>query len=75
MTWSSDASPVGLRRLPEVAVGLTFVQSPASNVSLQIPDLKERLESTEKRIVPVRFEIQCKRQFDLIPRRDAPSRP
>lgn len=67
MTWSSDANPVGLRRLPEGAVRLSFVQSPAFHVGLQIPGLKERLESTEKRIVPVRFEIQCKhRQFHLI---------
>lgn len=66
MTWSSE-SPVGLRRLPEGAVRLTFVQSPSTSVGLQIPGLRERLESSGKRIVPVQFEIQCShRTFALI---------
>ena len=67
MNWSSDANPVGLRRLPEGAVRLTFVQSPSTSVGLEIPGLKERLESSGKRIVPVQFEIQCShRHFALI---------
>jgi hypothetical protein len=67
MTWSSAANPNGLRQLPEGAVRLTFVESPRISVGLQIPGLKERLENTGKRIVPVQFEIQCShRHFALI---------
>jgi hypothetical protein len=39
--------PVGLRRLPEGAIQLTFVQSPEFYVGLQIPGLKERLDVRE----------------------------
>ena len=48
MTWSSDPNPAGLRRLPEGAIRLTFIQSPEFNAGLQIPGLKEHGTGNEQ---------------------------
>jgi len=67
MTWSTETPGSWKKPLPEGAVRFTFVQAPRFHAGLNVPGLKEHLQTANKTEVAVAFEIQCKRRnFALI---------